>query len=419
MFFPQKKLNSILVKPAGPDCNMACTYCFYLEKAELFSETKIHRMNEDILEEMTRQVLSQGEQQISFAWQGGEPTLMGLPFFEKAVGFQKRYGRGHSVGNGLQTNGILIDEHWAKFLNTYNFLVGISLDGPEHIHDHYRLRQNGQGSWSRVVDRAKLMLDSGVEVNALTVLNDYSVQFPEEIYNFHKSLGLSYMQFIPCVERDQEDSTRAASFSVFPDKYGEFLCKVFDLWQSDFVEDKPSTSIRYFDSVFFNYVGLPAPDCTLVESCGIYVVVEYNGNVYSCDFFVEPGWKLGNVMDDNLTSMLNSKQHNKFGQMKAALPRDCKECQWLHYCWGGCTKDRLNNPQDKSMNYLCLSYKIFFNHADAQLRKMAEKWKRQQNFAISHQQMEFNHEAAKKIGRNDPCPCGSGQKYKKCCGKIS
>lgn len=416
----QKKLNSILVKPAGPDCNMGCAYCFYLEKAELFSESRTHRMSENILEEMIKQVMSQGEQQVSFGWQGGEPTLMSIPFFEKVIEFQKSYGSGHSVGNGLQTNGILIEKRWAKFLSTYSFLVGLSLDGPEHIHDRYRLLRNGKGSWSQVVDRAKLLLDSDVEVNALTVLNDYSVKFPEEIYAFLKSIGLNYMQFIPCVEKDPKDPSQTAFFSVSPEKYGEFLCKLFDLWKADFVENVPTTSIRYFDSVFYNYVELPAPDCTLGKSCGVYVVVEYNGNVYSCDFFVEPGWKLGNVMEDKLIFMLNSEHQKKFGQKKAALPRDCKECRWLRYCWGGCTKDRQNNPQEKSMNYLCTSYKMFFSHADAQMSKMAEEWKGQQNLAGKKQMgREPSLTASNKIGRNDPCPCGSGQKYKKCCGKDS
>lgn len=421
MCAPLKQLNSVLVKPAGPDCNMVCKYCFYLEKNELFPDTRFHRMKEDILEETIRQVMSQDRREVSFSWQGGEPTLMGLPFFEKAVELQQRYGRGHSVGNGLQTNGILINKHWAKLLKAYSFLVGLSLDGPEHIQDHYRLLRNGKGSWSRVVDCAKRLLDSDVAVNALTVVNDYSVQFPEEIYDFHKSLGLNYMQFIPCVEKDQQDATRTAPFSVPPIKYGEFLCKLFDLWEADFIEGKPTTSIRYFDSVFYNYVGWSPPECTLLEKCGVYVVVEHNGNVYSCDFFVEPEWKLGNVMENNLISLLNSERQYKFGRMKAVLQEDCKECQWLFFCRGGCIKDRLNNPENRKKSYLCEAYKMFFKHADARLRKMADCWKSRQDFNGLQQQVdtESGLKIPKKIGRNDLCPCGSGIKYKKCCGRIS
>lgn len=404
-----KKLDSVLIKPAGPDCNMSCSYCFYLNKSELFPDSKTHRMRVDVLEETVNQVMTQGQKQLSFSWQGGEPTLMGLSFYEKAVKLQQKYGHGHLVGNSLQTNGLLLDERWAKFLKKYNFLVGLSLDGPEHIHDRYRLLRNGNGSWSRAMDKAKLLLDSGVEVNALVVLNDHSVLFPEEIYEFHKSLGLNYMQFIPCVELDPQNLERGASFSVPPEKYGEFLSKVFDLWLADFEHGMPATSVRFFDSVLFSYAGLNPPQCTLLEECGSYVVIEHNGDVFSCDFFVEPDWKLGNVLENNLAALLNSEKQDEFGRMKSALPMECRECQWLHYCRAGCIKDRLHNPRDKTLNYLCPSYKIFFHHADRQFRQMADEWKRQQ--------IQAGAQGVRKIGRNDPCPCGSEKKYKKCCGR--
>ncbi len=415
----KKILDSILVKPAGPDCNMACAYCFYLGKSELFPDVQTHRMSEKILEEMVRQVMEQSREHVSFGWQGGEPTLMGLPFFKKAVEFQKRFGAGHVVGNGLQTNGLLIDRGWAEFLKEFKFLIGLSIDGPEHIHNHYRFLRSGRGSWSRVVDKAKLLLDSGVEVNALAVLNDYSVQFPEEMYAFFKSIGLNYMQFIPCVELDSRDPKRSASFSVSPKKYGEFLCKLFDLWLADFSGDQPTTSIRFFDSVFFHYAGLIPPECTLQEECGVYVVVEHNGDVYSCDFFVEPEWKLGNVMTDDLKDLLNSKKQSEFGRKKAMLPQECQECPWKDYCRGGCTKDRFHNPMDSTKNYLCPSYRKFFEHSDARLKKMADEWKQRQAVAGDTQGMDVDSGQGipKKIGRNAPCPCGSGDKYKKCCGR--
>jgi len=412
-----KPLNSILVKPAGPDCNMACGYCFYLEKAGLFSESKVHRMSLEILEEMVRQVCRDGSQNISFGWQGGEPTLMGLPFYQKAVEFQQQYGRGQTVGNGLQTNGILIDKDWAKFLKEYNFLVGLSLDGPEHVHNHYRLMQGGNGSWDKVIDSAKLMLDAEVAVNALTVVNDYSVQFPEEIYAFHKELGLTFQQYIPCVETDRHDPKIAAPFSVSPEKFGEFLCTLFDLWMNDFKDNVPTTSIRHFDSVFYSYVGMPAPECTLLPECGIYVVVEHDGSVYSCDFFVEPEWKLGNIMDGNLIDFLNSERQMEFGRMKSTLPDFCKTCKWLKYCWGGCTKDRIRDRQDNNLSHFCQSYQMFYEHADQRLQQLADRWQREQvqnskrdNVIQSIQNGEI------KVGRNDPCPCGSGRKFKKCCG---
>ena len=414
-----KTLNSILVKPAGPDCNMACRYCFYLEKAKLFSESKLHRMSLAVLEEMVRQVCQDGDRHISFGWQGGEPTLMGLSFYQHAIDFQQRYGRGQTVGNGLQTNGILIDNDWAKFLKEYNFLVGLSLDGPEHVHNHYRFMRSGDGSWDKVVDRAKLMLDSGVAVNALSVVNDYSVQFPVEIYEFHKALGLTYQQYIPCVETDPHDPTRAAPYSVSPEKYGEFLCTLFDLWINDFKNRLPTTSIRHFDSVFHSYVGMPPPECTLLPECGTYVVVEHDGSVYSCDFFVEPGWKLGNILAGNLKGFLNSERQLEFGRMKSTLPDPCKSCKWLKYCRGGCTKDRIRDLQDHHVSHFCQSYQIFFEHADQRLQQLADRWKKEQAQSTKREAvMQAIQRGEIEIGRNDPCPCGSGRKFKKCCGAL-
>jgi uncharacterized protein len=416
--YRKKKLSSVLIKPAGPDCNMACTYCFYLKKADLFSAAKTHRMSEDILEETVRQVLSQGERSVSFGWQGGEPTLMGLPFFRKAVDFQRSYGRAQSVGNGLQTNGLLLDEEWAAFLSEYKFLVGLSLDGPEHIHNKYRLLRNGEGSWSRVTDKTKLLLDRDVAVNALTVVNDYSVDFPEEIYSFHKSLGLNYMQFIPCLEPDPDDSSRPSFFSAPAEKYGRFLCRVFDLWLDDFDRMTATTSIRFFDSLFHLYLDLEPPECTLLKECGVYAVIEHNGDVYSCDFFVSPRWKLGNIRNNRLADMLNSSLQKKFGQMKTDLPRECRICPWLRLCRGGCTKDRLHNPSNQRLNYYCRSHKMFFEHTDQRFKDLASGWKRRQNLELAQHphRSPITGSDSLRVGRNDPCPCGSGLKYKKCCG---
>lgn len=373
-----KKLTSVLVKPAGPDCNMACTYCFYLKKAGLFPEEKTHRMSDRILEEMIRQVMTQAGSQVSFGWQGGEPTLMGVGFFRKAVEYQKRYGWNQSVGNGLQTNGLLIDRDWADLLCRYRFLVGLSIDGPEDVHDRYRKLRSGASSWKKSVDAAKRLLDSGVEVNALTVVNDHSVRFPEEIYEFHKSLGLIHMQFIPCVEADPLRSLQPAPFSVEAEDFGRFLIKLFDLWISDFRNGEPTTFIRFFDSLFYVYAGFQPPMCTQLEECGVYLVVEHNGDVYSCDFFVEPEWRLGNVLEDSLSALLNGAQQREFGGRKSDWSRSCSACPWLEYCRGGCPKDRVRfgNPETHP---LCRSYRIFFDHAHERLVEMAEAWRRNNN----------------------------------------
>ena len=415
----RKHLDSILIKPAGPDCSMNCSYCFYLKKSELFPETKVHRMTEEILEEVVHQFLAQPLRELSFSWQGGEPTLMGLPFFRKAVELQQKYGRGQTVGNGLQTNGLLIDKDWAKFLNTYKFLIGLSLDGPEFVHDKYRFLRNGKGSWPQVANSAKILLDEGVAVNALSVVNDYSARFPEEIYEYFKDIGLEYMQFIPCVEADPNNASRRAPFSVSADAYGAFLCRLFDLWLGDFKEGKPQTSIRFFDSVFYIYAGLPPPECTLLEECGNYVVVEHNGDVYSCDFFVEELWRLGSVLSGNLVEMVNSKQQKSFGEKKKSLPVECSDCLWIVHCRGGCTKDRIHNPKNPFLSYFCSSYKMFFQHADSRLQKLAADWKSEQAREYQARRQAYSKDTTrkqKKIGRNDPCTCGSGLKYKKCCG---
>jgi uncharacterized protein len=417
----RKSLDSVLIKPAGPDCNLDCTYCFYLDRASQFPGAKVHRMSEHVLEETVKQVLQQGSRHVSFGWQGGEPTLAGLPFFQKAVEFQIKYGNGRSVGNGLQTNGILLDRDWADFLREYNFLVGLSLDGPEHIHDHYRSFKGGQPSWKEVVDRAHLLLDAGVDVNALTVVNDYSVQFPEEIYNFHKELGLNYMQFIPCVETDPSDSSKAAAFSVSAESYGTFLIKLFDLWQADFDGPVATTSVRFFDSIMHKYVGLNAPDCTMLQTCGVYVVIEHNGDIYACDFFVEPEWKLGNLLEGSIVEMLNSPLQSKFGSWKSELPEKCVLCQWLRPCRGGCTKDRVRDPRDNNLNHFCQSYMMFFEHADSRFKELARDWieRNAAPVAPTHEFAQEKQKTPAEIDRNALCPCGSGKKYKKCCGAAA
>ncbi len=345
---------------------------------------------------------------------------MGRHFFERAVEYQARYGRtGQTVGNGLQTNGVLIDTSWAPFLRDAQFLVGLSLDGPQHIHDKYRHFLSGKSSWERVAFARDVLLNHGVEVNALVVVNDYSVQFPREIYEYHKANGLTFMQFIPCVEPDPRDPSKAASFSVSATAFGRFLCELFDLWMDDFRYGQPATSVRWFDSVFYTYVEMQPPECTLLKECGIYLVVEHNGDVYSCDFFVDPEWHLGNVFDDNLGELLNSPRQNEFGAVKAALPPECPECPWLQHCWGGCPKDRQGDPRDRGSNHFCESYKMFFEYADSRLKQLARDWKKQQDLNDENEEKVEPAIETKNIGRNEPCPCGSGKKFKNCCGKVA
>ena len=370
----KKPLSFILVKPSGPDCNLACSYCFYSRKEAYFGAGELHRMSDEVLEAMIRKALNRPGQQIGFGWQGGEPTLMGLDFYRKAIQFQERYGARMRVSNSLQTNGILIDDEWIEFLKKYAFLVGLSLDGPEHVHDRYRVDRGGRGTHREVEAAAKRMLASGVAVNAISVVTEYSSQHAAEIYHYQKSLGFEYLQFIPCVEMATDGSGQVADYSVSPESYGKFLCDLFDLWSADFVNGRPTTSVRIFETFAEVYLNRMPSECPARRTCGDYLVVEHNGGVYSCDFFVEDAWRLGNIVDDDPQEMLNGNRQTLFGKMKSQLPDKCLRCPWLLFCHGGCTKDRLRDPRDKRFNHFCESYKVFFAYADTRFRLLMEEF---------------------------------------------
>jgi uncharacterized protein len=370
----KKPLSFILVKPSGPDCNLACSYCFYTRNEAYFGSGHIHRMSDEVLEAMIRKSLGRPGQQMGFGWQGGEPTLMGLDFYRRAIELQERYGNGMRVSNSLQTNGVLINDEWNEFLKQHNFLVGLSLDGPAHVHDHYRVDRGGRGTHAIVENTARSMLEAGVAVNAISVVSDYSSRFAQEIYTYHKSLGFEYQQFIPCIEMEADGSKAVAGYSVTPEKYGRFLCDLFDLWADDWVDGKPTTSIRTFETFAEVYLGRVPSECSARRTCGEYLVVEHTGEVYSCDFFVEDAWKLGNILEDNPEEMLNGYRQTLFGNMKGRLPDKCLKCPWLGFCQGGCTKDRLRDPHDKRFNHFCESYKMFFAHADTRFKELMESF---------------------------------------------
>ncbi len=369
MKFPffDRPVTEVLVKPAGADCNLDCAYCYYLGKSSLYTGRPA-RMSNAVLEALIQQLMDQQTPHLSIGWQGGEPTLMGLSFYRKAVSLMERYGQGQSVANGLQTNGLLIDREWAEFLRDYQFMVGLSIDGPEHIHNHSRSNSAGGGSWRQAVKAAALLLQHGVLVNVLTVVTPYSVQFPEEIYAFHKAQGLNYMQFIPCIETYPGGSDSSALNAA---AYGEFLMRLFEIWLADFVNGVPTTSIRWFEALLLGYAGLAPTECTLLEKCGSTLVVEHTGDVFACDFFVEPAWKLGNLLETPLISLFNSRQQTHFGGMKAALAAGCKTCAWKRQCRGGCTRDRLRSPYPDGRSRLCEAYMSFFAYSDAHFRQLA------------------------------------------------
>ena len=365
-----KPLSSILIKPAGPSCNLNCDYCFYLKKKDLF-EGNDFKMSESTLEELIRQAMEQSGNEINFLWQGGEPTLMGLDFFKLVIEYQIKYGKGKTVGNGLQTNGTLLDHKWIPFLAKHNFLVGLSIDGPEKIHDHYRKYKNKKGSWKQVMESYLKMKEAGIAVNAMATLTKYSANSPLDTYDFFKKLELDFIQFIPVFETNSQG---IEDFSVSAEAYGNFLVKIWRLWLQDFMIGK-APNIRTFEAIFGNYVGTGASECTFSNECGNYLVVEHNGDVFSCDFFVEPEWKLGNISTHSLKSMLNSAKQKRFGLQKTFKNSECKNCVYYPYCNAGCLKYRVLQKNGEPHNFFCKAYKQFFKEAHPILLNLAKQWK--------------------------------------------
>lgn len=370
MLRPLQELNCLLIKPVGPRCNLRCEYCFYLEKEPMFDS--LATMNDEVLEATIKGALERGNQSFSFIWQGGEPLLAGIDFFRKAVALQKKYGAERSVSNALQTNGTLITEEWADFFVENDFLVGVSLDGPEHIHDTYRYDVSGNSSWKTVFEKAKLCLEKNVSINILSCVTSTSVTAAIELYEFYKKEGFQYLQFIPVVERDEKGQT--TEFSVGAKAYGQFLRTLFDHWYADFKDGQPQMSIRLFDTLFFALMGQTAPECGMQKTCGSYLTVEHTGDMYPCDFFVEPVHGRGNVMTHPPHDVINSKLQRLFGGAKERVEDTCTSCQWQNLCHGGCLKDRRNNPQDGKMNYFCRAMKDFYPHVIPKLEELTKAW---------------------------------------------
>jgi len=352
------KITSVLVKPVSADCNLACQYCFYSSKAALYPETKRHMMSEYVLRWLTAQVMGLSYERVSFCWQGGEPTLAELEFYQKAVKYQDLFGLpGQIVENSLQTNGTLIDKEWAKFLARYNFLVGVSLDGSQEVHDHYRKDHAGGSSYKRVMSGIEWLKRYDVDFNILVLLNSYNVRHPKELYQFLIKQDFQYLQFIPCVEKNRGD-IGIADFSITPEQYGQFLCTVFDMWT---IEEIPQVYIREFEDILIAYVTGEAPICTFSRECNKYIVVEYNGDVYPCDFYVEPRWLLGNLIKQPLEEIVAGEKFTEFRSRKAKITQKCGGCPWLEYCHGGCPKHW--SVLDLDRNYFCSSYQMLFKHS--------------------------------------------------------
>jgi len=368
-------------------------------------------MSDEVLAKMISDYMSLVGKNASFGWQGGEPLLMGVDFFKKVVAYQQQFGRpGQIVANGFQTNATFIDDEWARLFKQYNFLLGVSLDGPIDIHDYYRLSAGGQPSYDRVMKSVEILRLYGVEFNMMVLVNDKNVSQAKELYSFFIERDMRYLQFIPCIEQDPV-TKEPADFSIKPEDYGRFLCDLFDVWMED---GMPSTYIRLFDALLMYYAGVGQPLCQFQEKCGSYVVVEYNGDIYGCDFFVEPEWFLGNLMEKSLEQILLSDKFVEFSERKSRHTEECQQCRWLSVCHGGCPKHRtVLGDAVEHPSYFCPAYKMFFEHSNQRFINLAQSVLEKQRSSLSEPAKAA--EKPQKIGRNDPCPCGSGKKYKRCC----
>jgi uncharacterized protein len=360
---------TLLIKPSGSDCNLNCKYCFYKNRAPEVGHGK-QRMSNEVLEKLVKDYLKLRFPVSGFSWQGGEPTLMSLDFYRRAVELQKKYGVScQQVSNALQTNAILLDDKWCKFLHDNKFLVGISIDGPKEFHDYYRVDHSGRGSFDKVMKAIETCKKYKVEFNTLILLNDKNVEHPDKLFDFFIKNGVRYLQFITCVETDPATG-KIADFSITPAQYGEFLCRIFDRWY-DYGPSK--LSIRDFDSILSYCVADKHTICTFDKQCSGYIVVEHTGDCFCCDFFVEPKWRLGNIFETPIEKLAHSSKKRTFARAKQNLCNKCLVCRCLAVCRGGCTKDRTRFDEDNFAreSFFCESYKRFFDYAMPKFMQIA------------------------------------------------
>ena len=373
---PFAKPLYVMLKPAGAHCNLACKYCYYLEKNNLYQNSHRHLMSDDMLEQFTREYIeAQTMPQVLFTWHGGEPLMRSIDFYKKALTLQKKYAHGKQIDNVIQTNGTLLTDEWCEFFAKNHWLVGISIDGPQEYHDHYRVTPTGKPSWEKVMQGISLLKKHRVEWNAMAVANAYNAEHPLEFYHFFRDNGCQYLQFTPIVERltEHEDGRTLASLaddreipladaSVTPQQWGNFLCTIFDDWVR---HDVGKTFVEIFDCTLANWMGVLPGICAYSKECGHAGVMEHNGDVYSCDHFVFPEYKLGNIRDQSLIDMLYGEKQQAFSRLKhTSLPRQCKECDMEFACHGECPKNRFEKDKygEPGLNYLCQGYYQYYTH---------------------------------------------------------
>lgn len=420
----------VMAKPSGSVCNIDCEYCFYLEKEKLYPERqKNWRMNEETLEIFIQQYIeAQSGENVQFAWQGGEPTLLGIDFYKKVIELCEKYSSHKTISHAFQTNGIVINDEWCQLFKDNNFLIGVSIDGPEDLHDIYRTNTSGRGTHDKVLRAIQLLKQHNVEFNTLTVVNDKNVKHPLRTYQYLKSIGSKFIQFIPLVEREASDTSnndtwlvdpdekqgKVTKWSVKPDAYGQFLNEIFDYWVK---HDVGKVFVQQFDATLSTWVGQPSPICVFAPRCGHAFAIEANGDLYQCDHYVYPEYKLGNIHNSSIITMNNSAEAIEFGMNKSLLLNNkCQSCRYRFACHGGCPKHRfLNGPNGKQdHNYLCEGYYSFFEHSQHAMAFMAKLIANGQSPALI---MNYQNEQQmnQKVSRNALCPCGSGNKYKRCC----
>ncbi|NQU15552.1 MAG: anaerobic sulfatase-maturation protein [Desulfobacteraceae bacterium] len=430
---------AIIAKPFGPICNLDCRYCFYLEKKRLFRDTSRFQMTPEILETFIRQYIeSQDVPAVHFSWQGGEPTLLGVDFFQRVVALQDRYANGKKVTNAIQTNGIVLDDGWCEFLANNDFLVGLSVDGPRELHDRYRVDKRQRPTFDAVMRGVGFLKKHGTSFNTLTVVNDVNSQSPLEVYLFLREIGDGFMQFIPLVERkpdhnakglglslglpptpdDKDQTSTATPWSVRPKQLGEFYVRIFDEWVR---KDVGKVFVQFFDVALGNWMGAGSGLCQFAPRCGHAAALEHNGDLYACDHYVYPKHKIGNTLESSLSELMASARQQKFGNDKRdLLPQYCRECEILFACNGDCPKHRfIKTPDGESgLSYLCTAYRRVFKHMGPYMGAMANLVRSGREAAqiLEYVAEEDRLKQFSTAKRNDPCPCGSGRKYKKCCG---
>ena len=409
----------VFVKPVGPRCNLACDYCYYLSKNKLLAKGQAIRMPDTLLEEYIVQHISASpEPVIRFSWHGGEPTVLGCDAFRKIVGFQKKHLPSHkSIVNGMQTNGTLLDDEWCRFLAEENFSLGLSLDGPQELHDTFRKTRDLKPTYAQTMHGYELARNHGINCDILCVVNAVNVQYPEKTYRFFKQIQASYVSFLPLVEHQPNAERSVSSRSVPSLAWGEFLCTIFDEWKR---RDIGRIKIQIFEEAARSAFEQEHSLCIFRPVCGDIPVIEHNGDFYSCDHYVDPEHLVGNTLKTPLLELLESPAQRTFGQAKLKdLPLFCQRCEVRVQCHGECPKNRfIQTPEgEPGLNYLCAGYKRFFNHCQSWVDAVAKQWKQKSGNLHESKVQGDADRIPSKTGRNDPCPCGSGLKYKKCCGR--